>query len=173
MTTIVSSTNRVGSASLKLAKYYQKLFLEKGVEVNLLSFTDLPDNLIVSDMYGNRSPEFQKIQDLVNDTQKFIFIIPEYNGSFPGILKTFIDCCKFPESFRDKKAVLVGLANGTYGNVRGIEHFTGICNYIGLNVMPLRLHIPKFNTEMDEEGNLTNPVTINFVDQQITKAINF
>lgn len=173
MTTIISSTNRAGSASLKLAQYYQKTLLENGLKTNLLSLSDLPDNLIATDMYGKRSPEFQKIQDLVNETQKFIFIIPEYNGSFPGILKTFIDCCKFPESFRDKKAILVGLANGTYGNVRGVEHFTGICNYIGLNVLPLRLHIPKFNTEIDEQGELTNPATINFVKQQIERAIAF
>ena len=112
MVTIISSTNRHGSWTLRLAKYLQKRLLEKGMETNLLSLEQLPGTLIESDLYGKRSEAFQVIQNLVTETDKFLFIIPEYNGSFPGVLKTFIDACSFPESFYDKKAALVGLSSG-------------------------------------------------------------
>ncbi|SMO33380.1 NADPH-dependent FMN reductase [Solitalea koreensis] len=173
MTTIVSSTNRNDSNSLVLAKYYQKLLAEKGLEANILCLTQLPEMLISSDLYGKRSPQFQKIQDVVTATQKFLFIIPEYNGSFPGILKLFIDCCKFPESFKDKKAALVGISDGKYGNIRGIEHFTGICHYIGLQVMSTKLHIPAIGKDLDENGNPTDESTIKFVNDQCDKFIKF
>ncbi|MFM6975316.1 MAG: NADPH-dependent FMN reductase [Sphingobacteriaceae bacterium] len=173
MITIISGTNRQGSNTLKLSKYYQKQLAKRGVESYILSLTDLPDSLISSDLYGKRSVDFQKIQDLINATNKFVFVIPEYNGSFPGVLKTFIDACNFPDSFHGKKAALVGLSSGKYGNVRGVEHFTGICHYIHLNVMSLKIHIPAIQTELNEAGELWKDDTVKFTDQQIDRLVEF
>ncbi len=37
-------------------------------------------------------PDFLKMEnELLIPTEKFIFIIPEYNGTFPGVLKAMID----------------------------------------------------------------------------------
>ncbi|EHQ25354.1 NADPH-dependent FMN reductase [Mucilaginibacter paludis] len=173
MVTIIAGTNRPGSSTLKLAKYYQKVLSEKGIQADLLSLTELPDNCMVSDLYGKRSPEFEKIQQRITASDKFIFIIPEYNGSFPGVLKIFIDACNFPESFYDKKAALVGLSSGKYGNIRGVEHFTGICNYINLHVMALKIHITAVKSELNENAELFNADTVKFVHEQIDKFIKF
>ena len=173
MTTIISCTNREGSNTLKLAKYYHKELAAKGFESEIISLQDLPDNFIASDLYGKRSEAFQSIQDKISATSKFIFVVPEYNGSFPGILKLFIDACMFPESFYGKKAALVGLATGKYGNVRGIEHFTGICHYINLHVLPLRIHVPAIGKEFDEKGDLFKEDTVKFVTQQIEQFLAF
>src|ERR1700742_3194029 len=98
MITIISATNRPGSSTLKVARYYQKVLAEKGAEAEILSLVQLPGNLLESDLYGKRSAAFQPIQDTVTATDKFLFIIPEYNGSFPGALKLFMDACSFPDS---------------------------------------------------------------------------
>ena len=173
MVTIIASTNRPNSSTLKLAKYYQRKLAEKGLDTHLLSLTDLPPALISTDLYGKRSPEFQPIQDIITATTKFLFVIPEYNGSFPGVLKVFIDACDFPESFYEKKAALVGLSSGKYGNIRGIDHFNGVCGYVHLHVMPLRIHISSIRQEMDAEGNLFLPDTVKFTDEQMDKFIKF
>lgn len=173
MTTLISSTNREGSNTLKLTEYYHRQLSAKGFESEILSLTDLPDNFIVTDLYGKRSEAFQSIQDKISATSKFLFIIPEYNGGFPGILKTFIDACKFPDSFYGKKAALVGVSSGKYGNVRGVEHFTGICHYINLHVLPLRLHISAIGKEFDENGDLFKEDTMKFASQQIEQFIAF
>ncbi len=173
MITIISSTNRPGSSTLKVAKYYQKRLHEKGVEAGLLSLSQLPPNLIETDLYGKRSAEFEPIQEIVTNTQKFIFIIPEYNGSFPGVLKTFIDACSFPESFYEKKAALVGISSGKYGNIRGIDHFTGVCHYLNLHVMPMKLHIANIKTEFEANHNLFKEDTVRFTDEQMDKFIVF
>jgi chromate reductase len=173
MITIISSTNRPGSSTLKLAQYYQKRFQEKGADADLLSLTQLPPNLIETDLYGKRSQAFEPIQDIITRTQKFLFVIPEYNGSFPGVLKVFIDACSFPESFYEKKAALVGLSSGKYGNIRGIDHFTGICNYIHLHILPLKIHIPSIHKELDENGNLFKEDTRKYTNEQIEKFILF
>ena len=110
---------------------------------------------------------------MVNNTEKFLFIMPEYNGSYPGVLKVLIDACNFPDSFYDKKAALVGISSGKYGNIRGVDHFTGVCHYIHLHILPLRLHIPNIKTELDAEGNFNHPDTIKFTNEQIEKFIKF
>lgn len=124
-------------------------------------------------MYKSRSISFQPYQDLITATEKFIFIIPEYNGSFPGILKTFVDACQFPSSFFNKKAALVGLSSGKYGNVRGVDHFTGVCHYVRLQVLPLRIHIPHIFQELDDRGNLYREDTLRFTNEQIDEFVRF
>jgi len=173
MVTIIASTNRPNSSTFKLAKYYQKRLGEKGLDTHLLSLTNLPPALISTDLYGKRSAEFMPIQDLITATTKFLFVIPEYNGSFPGVLKVFIDACDFPDSFYEKKAALVGLSSGKYGNIRGIDHFNGVCGYVHLHVMPLRIHIPAIRQELDTDGNLFLPDTVKFTDEQMDKFIKF
>jgi chromate reductase, NAD(P)H dehydrogenase (quinone) len=173
MITIISATNRPGSSTLKVAQYYQKELKKRGIDAGILSLTQLPASLIASDLYGKRSVEFEPIQKIVTQTTKFLFIIPEYNGSFPGVLKTFIDACDFPDSFYDKKTALTGISSGKYGNIRGIDHFTGVCHYLHLNVMSLKLHIAAINKEFDENGDFFKTDTLKFVNEQIDKFIVF
>jgi chromate reductase len=171
--TIISSTNRPASSTLKLAQYYQRKLHEKGLDAGLLSLTDLPANLIATDMYGKRSAEFEPIQQIVTQTKKFLFVIPEYNGSFPGVLKVFVDACDLPDSFYDKKVALTGLSSGKYGNIRGIDHFTGVCHYLHMQVMPLKIHISGINKEFDENNDLFKDDTVKFTNEQMDKFILF
>lgn len=173
MVTIIAGTNRINSNTLKLARYYQAQLKDKGLDTQLLSLTDLPADLLATDLYGKRSEAFKPILDLINGSEKFLFVIPEYNGSFPGVLKLFIDACDFPQSFYEKKAALVGLSSGRYGNIRGVEHFNGVCGYLHLHVMPLRIHIANIRQELDVEGKLHLADTIKFTNEQIDKFIRF
>ncbi|WP_431294206.1 NADPH-dependent FMN reductase [Pedobacter sp. P26] len=173
MITIIAATNRPNSNTLKVAKYYQRQLKENGADASLFSLEHLPVDVLNTDMYGKRSEAFQKIQNMIYQTEKFLFIMPEYNGSYPGVLKVLIDACNFPDSFYDKKAALVGISSGKYGNIRGVDHFTGVCHYIHLNILPLRLHIPNIKAELDAEGNFNHPDTIKFINEQIEKFIKF
>jgi len=173
MVTIISGTNRLNSNSLKIAKYYQNQLAKKGLQTELLNLQDLPADLLNTDLYGKRSAAFEQIQQLVTKTSKFLFVIPEYNGSYPGVLKTFVDACTFPDSFYDKKACLVGISSGKYGNIRGIEHFNGVCAYLHLNVMPLRLHIAAIKTELNENDELFKEDTLKFTNEQIDKFVAY
>jgi len=173
MITIISGTNRHNSSSLKVAKYYQKQLANRGLISTILPLNDVPLSIYNPESYTQPNQDFKATQEIISQTQKFMFIIPEYNGSFPGVLKTFIDVCKFPESFDQKKCALVGIATGKYGNIRGVDHFTGIAHYCGMQVMPLKIHIPAIHTELNEEGNFHLEKTLKFVTEQIEKFVNF
>lgn len=173
MNLIISGTNRLGSNSLKVANYYKDELIRKGQEWEILSLEDLPQDILFSDLYGKRSDAFASIQAKVSKAQKFIFVIPEYNGSYPGALKIFIDACAYPTSFYHKKAALVGVATGKYGNIRGVDHFTGVCNYLRMQVLSLKIHVPHIKDELDSEGLFVEPITRAFIDEQIEEIIRF
>ena len=70
--TIISGTNRVGSQSERVAAEYKKVLSGKSVDARLLCLTNI-DVLC-------RTTAFVKIEEeILIPTQKFIFIIPEYN----------------------------------------------------------------------------------------------
>ncbi|WP_293297638.1 NAD(P)H-dependent oxidoreductase [Pedobacter sp. UBA4863] len=173
MITIIAGTNRPHSNTLKVAKYYQNELAKKGLQTNLFDLQDLPENFLANSLYGKKTETFDKIQELITNTSKFLFVIPEYNGSYPGVLKALIDACAFPESFYDKKACLVGISSGKYGNIRGVEHFNGVCAYLHLHVMPLRLHIANIKQEINENGDFFMEDTLKFTNQQIDKFIAY
>src|SRR5690606_3699787 len=119
------------------------------------------------------SDAFQSIQESVSKAQKFIFIIPEYNGSYPGVLKAFIDACSYPASFYHKKAILIGVSSGKYENIRGVDHFTGVCNYLRMHVLPLKIHIPYLQHELNKDEISVDKATVSFVNEQIDELIRF
>ena len=171
--TIISATNRVDSNTEKVATYYKSALKSKGVDVELFSLKDLPESVLHTDMYGKRSEDFQKIIDTYVDKQsKFIFISPEYNGSFAGVLKVFLDAVP-PRIWTENKACLVGVSTGRAGNLRGMEHLTNILNYLKINVHHNKLPISRVDTLLDAQGNLMDTDTLKVIDIQLEGFLKF
>jgi chromate reductase, NAD(P)H dehydrogenase (quinone) len=146
--------------------------MEKGLEVKVLDFCTLPHSIAFSETFGNRTEAFSKIvSEYVSSSSKFIFVIPEYNGSFPGILKTFLDSMH-PKEWANKDACLVGIADGRAGNLRGMEHLTGILNYLKMHVYHDKLPISVVNKVMDEHGNF-NEEQLRVCTKQVEGFLEF
>ncbi|PBQ34122.1 NADPH-dependent FMN reductase [Sphingobacteriaceae bacterium] len=152
---VVSCTNRPNSNTLKVSKIYENILKTFHANVSVLDFTMLPENLAFGETFGKRSDQYARlIDEYVSTVSKFIFIIPEYNGSFPGILKTFLDSMH-PKEWANKDACLVGIADGRAGNLRGMEHLTGILQYLKMHVYHDKLPISIVNKMMDADGNFS------------------
>ncbi len=171
MYTIISATNRPESNSMIIAKCYLDLLQEIGIEANILSLTELPENFLQSDFYGNRSEAFKPIAELIDKTHTFFFVIPEYNGSFPGILKALIDSLNPKQYFWGKNAILIGLSDGKFGNLRGLEHFNGILNYIRVNTFPNRVHLMNI-TGLIQNNKVVNENALNEIKTQVNQFFN-
>lgn len=173
MITIISATNRPDSNSLKIAKCYAQLMEKKGLDPKVLSLESLPVEIAFSDLYNKRSEAFQiLLNEFIIPAQKFVVISPEYNGSFPGILKVFLDAVP-PELNRGKKVALVGVSSGRAGNMRGNDHLTGIFNYLGLHVHHNKLAISNVLSLLDEQGVIKDEKTIAILNKQISDIISW
>ncbi|MEY4934403.1 MAG: hypothetical protein RIS64_762 [Bacteroidota bacterium] len=180
MITIISATDRKNSNSLILAKAYLNCFKNKTKEsVQLLSLEDLPDDLFTYKMYDKAqiSPAFAELeQEFLIPAKKLFFVIPEYNGSFPGVLKHFIDACSIKSKmaiFKDKKAGMAGVATGRAGNLRGMEHFGSILNYMNVTVLPNRLPYSTFDKLLDEDKNIKDAATLKVLEAHVDEFLKF
>jgi chromate reductase len=173
MITILSATNRVNSSTLKLANNYLKLMQKQGVDAKLLSLEQLPVDIAFNEQFGKRSAEFQALLDeYILPAKTLVVIVPEYNGSFPGIVKLFIDAIH-PDLIRGKKIAMVGVSSGRAGNLRGMEHLTGVFNYLGLHVHPNKLPVSSVLALLDEHGNLKDENTIKVLEKHIRDIANW
>ncbi len=126
----------------------------------------LPSGFLDTDLFDARSSAFQQILDeYIAPAQKFVMVVPEYNGSFPGIYKLFIDAIK-PELFRGKKVAMVGVSSGRAGNLRGMDHLTGVFHYLGMFIWPNKLPVSRVLTLFDNNGNLNDEYTIKVLEKQ-------
>jgi NAD(P)H-dependent FMN reductase len=170
---IISGTNRPKSKTRMIAEQYLELVLAKGVEVEILDLQELPDDFTVSALYSNsgKNQEFNALRDKMSSYEKFIVLFPEYNGSFPGVLKAFIDGLKYPSTFYGKFIALSGVSDGIQGGILGISHLTDIFNYLNGVVLPIKPKLLHVGKNM-EEGKIVNPVYLDLIDKQVEMLIS-
>ncbi len=159
MITVISATNRTESNTLKIAKEVAKMLKNiTDKEIKLLDLAKINFDKLNTPSYQSTSTYANNIRkEYLIPAQKIIFIIPEYNGSFSGILKYFIDLIStvdYKKTFSNKTAVLIGVAQGRAGNLRGLTQFAAILMHMDVTVIPKSLPLSLIDKKYDEEGKL-------------------
>ena len=162
---IISGTNRKDSFTLRIAEFYQTLLKERSIDAFVLSLIDLP--------LLERNQTIISIEnEWLLPAAKYIFVSPEYNGSIPGVLKCLIDVTDVKKVWKGKKALLTGVSTGRAGNLRGMDHLTGILHFVGTIVHPNKLPISVVHTLFGDD-RVTNPETTRMVSQQLDEFVEF
>ena len=162
---IVSGTNRPGANALKVAKILEGHYQASGTPVRIFSLADMPAEIFDSASYATKPAAFAAQQQIVLDAGGLHIVTPEYNGSFPGVLKYWIDMLKFPESFEAKPVAFTGEAAGIWGAIRPIEQLQLIFGYRNAHIFPERVFIPGIMQKLDSAGRLTDQA----IDDRLAK----
>lgn len=180
MITVISGSNRKGSECLTFAtKYTEILKTLTDTPVKLLALEDIPHDYFFPEMYekGKQADSLKAIQDeYIVPAEKFVYVISEYNGSFTGAIKVFLDACSTRDrntSFKNKKAALVGIASGRAGNLRGMDHLSGVLNHLGTIILPNKLPISRIFELMDEDKNVVDDGTLEVMRKQALELLAF
>ena len=163
MIVVISGTNRPGSNTRVVAKQcFEQLNRISNEKIVFLDLLEINVHLLTDDMFTieGQNKTIAKIQDeILIPAHHWVVISPEYNGSFPGILKILIDAAstrKYKETFEGKKVSLIGTSSGRAGNFRGMEHLTGIFNYLNMLVFPNKLPISSIESLMVSEDEVND-----------------
>jgi chromate reductase, NAD(P)H dehydrogenase (quinone) len=166
MYTIISGTNRPGSNSLKVASQYQQILESRGIEARVVSLEGLDLN--------KKSAMLSSLEnEVLIPSSKFIFILPEYNGSFPGSLKVMIDLSDYKKVWWGKKALLTGISSGRAGNLRGMDHLAGSLNFLKVVVHPNKLPISGVDKLLNGSGVILDKSTVSAMEEQVDAFIHF
>jgi NAD(P)H-dependent FMN reductase len=167
MITIISGSSRAGNNTKKVALEYKRLLKENFNETALLYALDEING-------AQRDEDFVHAEaELLIPASKFIIVLPEYNGSYPGILKLMIDNSDIKKVWANKKVLLVGVATGKAGNLRGMEHLTGSLLHMKMLVHPNRLPISVVDKLIDTDEKFNDEGTLKAIHGQLNEFVLF
>jgi NAD(P)H-dependent FMN reductase len=157
MFAVIAGTNRPGSRTRQVAAIVRDLLIADGEDVQLLDLAELPPEIFEPESYDRKPDSFASYQESILTTRGLLTVVPEYNGSFPGVLKYFIDMLQFPDSLHEKPTAFVGISSGRWGAVRAVEQLEMIFQYRHAHLFGRRCFISGVGGVLNENGRLVDP----------------
>jgi len=166
---VILGTTRKERRSAHPAHFiHQELVKREGVDSELIDIAELP--LPVDDAgEGIKDPVFS---EKMNRADGLVIVTPEYNHSFPGLLKHVLDSCL--EEYIHKAAGIVGVSAGPFGGTRVIENFLPVLRELGLMTIFTDVQFGRVHKVFDDSGKLLDQAfvrrTAKFLDELIWMA---
>ncbi|WP_391201593.1 NADPH-dependent FMN reductase [Psychrobacillus sp. L4] len=159
---------RKESLNLKLAQHVQKRYADK-FELEILSLRGLP--MYDQDIELDAPQEVIDFKEQVKAADAVLWITPEYNSTIPGVLGNAIDwMSRVDRVVNGKPSMIMGASMGAMGSVKAQMHLRDILFASGLNspLLPMNeVYVGAAHTKFDDEGNLTDQATVEFLDTVI------
>jgi NAD(P)H-dependent FMN reductase len=135
------------------------------VETELIDVRSLPMRL---DDAGEqmKDPAFSAT---VERCDGLIIVTPEYNHSFPGLLKHALDMNL--KEYIHKAVGICGVSAGAFGGARVIEQLLPVMRELGLVAIFEDVNFGKVGTLFDERGNLLDESYVRRVDKFLDELI--
>jgi NAD(P)H-dependent FMN reductase len=92
-----------------------------------------------------------------------VIVAPEYNHSFPGLLKHVLDSCL--KEYIHKAAGIVGVSAGPFGGVRAIQDLLPVIRELGLVNIFWDVNFGNVANVFDESGKLLDQAFIKRSDK--------
>lgn len=163
---ILSSTDRPGSNAYRVSSYAEKLISDHA-DTKIFSLRDFPLQDVIGGRYGDTPESVQQFNEEFLNADGFLFVIPEYNGGFPGILKLFYDYLPFPDALEKKPVSLIGEAMGAFGALRPVEQFEQLLKYRKAHIFPERMFIQRVHKSFDPETGLKDETMQELFESQL------
>ena len=112
---LIGST-RIGRMTPRAAGLvYQELKKREDAEIETVDLADYNIPMLVNRLkyWKNPEPDVVKLSEIISGSDILIIVTPEYNGSFPGVLKNALDY--FVEEYMNKIAGIVTVSAGPRG----------------------------------------------------------
>jgi NAD(P)H-dependent FMN reductase len=136
-----------------------------GIKTELIDLSKLP--MPVDDAgEAIKDPLFSEKMALAD---ALVIVTPEYNHSFPGLLKHILDSCL--KEYIHKAAGIVGVSAGAFGGVRAIQDLIPVIRELGLVNIFWDVNFANVAKMFDESGNLLDQAFIARADKFLNELI--
>ena len=129
---VVVGSLRRESYNQQLAHALAKL-APQGLEFSFPRIDDLP--LYNQDDDKAQAPSVMRLKGEIAAAQGVLFVTPEYNRSFPGVLKNAIDNASRPygqSAWAGKPAGVIGMSVGAIGTSLAQQHLRNVLAYLDM-----------------------------------------
>ncbi|MEM7020385.1 MAG: NAD(P)H-dependent oxidoreductase [Pseudomonadota bacterium] len=157
---------RRDSFNKKLAQNAADIGAELGAEATFVDLKDYAMPIYDGDLEAESGlPEAAlQLKALFREQDGFFIASPEYNSSFPALLKNTLDWVSRPHEenepmlavLRDKVAAISSASPGGFGGLRGLVPLRMMLGNIGVTVVPNQLALSSAHQYFDEAGKLSD-----------------
>lgn len=166
MIEIVAGTDRPGSNTIRVAKFVASLYAKEKIPARIMDLTEIKcADADGGDYFKGARGTIKSMVDRVTAADGLVMVVPEYNGSFPGVLKLFIDYWKYPETFEYRPSAFIGLG-GRFGALRPVEHLQQVFGYRNGFLFPNRVFITNIKEQL-KDGAVVDPFLLDLLNAQV------
>jgi NAD(P)H-dependent FMN reductase len=163
---LILGTVRQGRQSEHAARFvFEQTKKRPGVETEFIDVRTLPMRL---DDAGEQIKD-PKFASTIERCDGLIIVTPEYNHSYPGLLKHALDMCL--KEYIHKAVGICGVSAGSFGGARVVESLLPVMRELGLVTIFEDVNFGKIGTLFDERGNLLDENYIRRVDKFLDELI--
>lgn len=159
---------RKESLNRKMARALIRLAPES-LNLEIVEIADLP--LYNEDLDGNPPAEWVRFRESIRKSDGVLFVTPEYNRSVPGVLKNAIDVGSRPYGqsvWAGKPGAVMSVSISAIGGFGANHHLRQSLVFLNVPAMHQpEAYIGNAASLFDEEGNLINDSTRDFVQKYI------
>lgn len=163
---VILGTTRKGRMSQHAAHFMVgQIEKRNGIKTELIDITNLP--MPIDDAgEGIKDPAFSEKMAIAD---ALVIVTPEYNHSFPGLLKHILDSCL--KEYIHKAAGIVGVSAGPFGGVRAIQDFLPVIRELGLVNIFWDVNFGSISDVFDQSGKLLDQAFIGRADKFLNELI--
>lgn len=163
---IILGTARQGRMSAHAARWMLGHIQKRpAIETQLLDVAELA--LPVDD--AGEAIKDARISGILAQADALVIVSPEYNHSFPGLLKHFLD--GYLKEYIHKAAGIVGVSAGQFGGTRGIQNLLPVLRELGLVTIFWDVNIGPVSKVFDDTGRLLDDALIRRTDKFLDELV--
>ena len=163
---VILGTARKGRMSEHAARFMVEQ-IEKlaGVQTELIDISDLP--MPVDD--AGEDIKDAAFSEKMTMADGLVIVTPEYNHSFPGLLKHILDSCL--KEYIHKAAGIIGVSAGPFGGVRAIQDFLPVIRELGLVNIFWDVNFGNVSKVFDDSGKLLDEAFVARADKFLNELV--
>ena len=165
---VILGTTRKGRMSLHAARLMAaEIAKREGLETELIDVATLP--MPTNDDDGWEAIRATGFAEKMNRADALVLVSPEYNHSFPGLLKHVLDSCL--KEYIHKAVGIVGVSAGVFGGTRGIQNLVPVMRELGLVNIFWDVNFSSVQDVFDEAGALRDQSFLRRIDKFLKELI--
>jgi azobenzene reductase len=155
---VLCGSVRMGRKSPLVAEYVANEFKSKS-EIFEVTYIDLAEyNLPIMQERRGHHPNLpaiaEKLGQQLESADALVVVTPEYNGSYPGVLKNALDY--FLDEVSKRPVGVVSVSGGRMGGNHAWQSLTAMFLRIGAFVAPARFHVAEVGKVFNDNGEVVS-----------------
>jgi len=180
---VFAGSTRQNSFNRKLARVTAAMATASGAEVTHIELADFDVPMYNADLEAQGTPaDVMRLKQLMHDHPAWIICTPEYNASYPALLKNTLDWVSSPvknnpewtDGFKSTRGKVVGVLSaspGALGGLRSQSHLAPLLINLECWLAPRNFALGRAGDAFDDNGALKEERALKSVQAVIDQVI--